>query len=274
MDGQSHQRRGKQKAPKHGFKIGYPEEIYKEEVLKDMYKHVGNVTRNDSFLDIYLNIRKNNAIHKLQKVHSSYNRSQEWPHDLTKVNAYYSLLENSAVLTAVILQHPFYSFGLPSSVKMGTLGWILGHELNHALYYPGSYYDEYGNKRDWWSEQAKKNFEKPKDCVKVLYKGQIEEETCMKINEENTLNENIADIKGLETAFEAHRRLLLQFPNDTQRLPCLNESNPDKLFFISLAYSFCQNDQLAELRDIVLRDPHTSSKIRVNRHLGNSRIFW
>uniref|UniRef100_A0A0K8R4Q3 Putative peptidase family m13 includes neprilysin n=1 Tax=Ixodes ricinus TaxID=34613 RepID=A0A0K8R4Q3_IXORI len=95
----------------------------------------------------------------------------------------------------------------------------------------------------------------------------------MKINENKTLNENIADIKGLETAFEAHRRQLLQFPNETQRLPCLNESNPDKLFFISLAYSFCQNDQLAELRDIVLRDPHTPSKIRVNRHLGNSKIF-
>ncbi|KAM7310840.1 hypothetical protein ISCGN_007748 [Ixodes scapularis] len=118
------------------FKIGYPAEIYQEDVLKDMYKHVGNVTQNDSFLDIYLTFRKNNAIQKLQKVHSSYNRSQEWPHDLTKVNAYYSPLENSAVLTAVILQHPFYSFGLPSSVKLGTLGWILGHELNHAFYGP------------------------------------------------------------------------------------------------------------------------------------------
>ncbi|CAN7987786.1 unnamed protein product, partial [Ixodes pacificus] len=255
------------------FKIGYPEEIYKEHVLKDMYKHVGNVTANDSFLDIYLTFRKNNAIHKLQKVHSSYNRSQEWPHDLTKVNAYYSPLENSAVLTAVILQHTFYSFGLPSSVKMGTLGWILGHELNHAFYGPGIYYDEYGNKRGWWNEEAGKTFKDRENCVTDLYKDQIEEETCMKINEHETLNENIADIKGLETAFEAHRRLLLQCPNDPQRLPSLNETNPDKLFFISLAYSFCQNDQLAELRDIVLRDPHTPSKIRVNRHLGNSRSF-
>ncbi|EEC15546.1 hypothetical protein IscW_ISCW024680, partial [Ixodes scapularis] len=66
-----------------------------------------------------------------------------------------------------------------------------------------------------------------------LYKDQIEEETCMKINENQTLNENIADIKGLETAFEAHRRLLLQLPKEPQRLPCLNESNHDKLFFFS-----------------------------------------
>ncbi|EEC16567.1 neprilysin, putative, partial [Ixodes scapularis] len=125
-----------------------------------------------------------------------------WPHDLTKVNAYYSPLENSAVLTAVILQHPFYSFGLPSSVKMGTLGWILGHELNHAFYGPGSYHDEYGNKRDWWSQEARNNFTRPGNCVRGLYQDQIEEKTCMKINENNTFNENIADIEGLETAFE------------------------------------------------------------------------
>ncbi|XP_040071016.1 neprilysin-1-like [Ixodes scapularis] len=256
------------------FKIGYPEEIKDENILNKVYQEVGDVKLNGSFLGAYLSFRKSNAKYKLKKMGSPlFNRIKEWPHDLTRVNAEYSPLENSVVLAAVILQHPFYSFGLPSSVKMGTLGWILGHELNHAFYGPARDYDEYGNKRYWWSEQSKEKFEKRGDCVRALYKDQIEEETCMKINENETLNENIADIKGLETAFVAHRRLLMQFPKEPQRLPCLNESNPDKLFFISLAYSFCQNDQLAEMRDIVLHDPHTPSKIRVNRHLRNSKIF-
>ncbi|CAN8016517.1 unnamed protein product, partial [Ixodes persulcatus] len=256
------------------FKIGYSEEIKDDIILNKMYEDVGNVTLVGSFLRTYLSFRKSNAKYKLFKMSSSlFNRTKEWPHDLTRVNAEYSPLENSIVLAAVILQHPFYSFGLPSSVKMGTLGWILGHELNHAFYGPGIDFDEYGNKRDWWTKEARNNFTIHGKCVRDLYKGQIEEETCLKINEIETLNENIADIKGLETAFEAHRRLLLQFPNDPQRLPCLNEFNPNKLFFISLAYSFCQNDQLAELRDIVLHNPHTPSKIRVNRLLGNSRSF-
>ncbi|CAN8016514.1 unnamed protein product, partial [Ixodes persulcatus] len=256
------------------FKIGYPEEIKDDKFLNEMYEDVWNVTPGGSFLVTYLSFRKSNAKYKLKMIGSPFfNRTKEWPHDLTKVNAEYSPLENSVVLAAVILQHPFYSFGLPWSVKMGTLGWILGHELNHAFYGPGIYYDEDGNKRDWWSEEAINNFTTRRNCVRGLYKDQIEEEISLKINENQTLNENIADIKGLETAFEAHRRLLLQFPNEPKRLPCLNESNPDKLFFISLAYSFCQNDQLAELRDIVLRDPHTPSKIRVNRHLGNSKMF-
>ncbi|KAG0419113.1 hypothetical protein HPB47_004351, partial [Ixodes persulcatus] len=242
------------------FKIGYPEEIYKEEVLKDMYKHVGNMTRNDPFLDIYLTFRKNNAINKLQKVHSPHNRRKEWSHEVAEVFAAYLYLENSVVLTAVTLQHPFYSSGLPSSVKMGTLGWILGHELNHGFFYPGSYYDENGNKRNWWNNETTQNFKPLEQCVEELY-DQTEEETGLNISGYRTFDENIADIKGLQTAFEAHRKLLTQHSDTPQRLPCMTEFNADQLFFISLAYSFCQNDQDAELRDIVERDSHSPSKI-------------
>ncbi|XP_040072105.1 neprilysin-1-like [Ixodes scapularis] len=231
------------------FKIGYPEDIYQEDVLKDMYKHVGN------------------------KAHCPYNRSKEWSHEVSKVFPAYSSLENSVVLTAVTLQHPFYSSGLPSSVKMGTLGFILGHELNHGFFYPGNHHDGNGNKREWWNENTTQNFTPLKSCVDKLYDGQTEEETGLNISGYETLYENIADIKGLQTAFEAHKKLLTQHPSTPQRLPCMTEFNADQLFFISLAYSFCQNDQDAELRDIVKRDPHSPSKIRVNRHLGNSPIF-
>ncbi|XP_042146775.1 neprilysin-1-like [Ixodes scapularis] len=231
------------------FKLGYPKDIYQEDVLKDMYKHVGN------------------------KVHCPYNRSKEWSHDVSEVFAAYLPLENSVVLTAVTLQHPFYSSGLPSSVKMGTLGFILGHELNHGFFYPGSYHDENGNNRKWWNNETAQNFDPLQSCVVKLYDGQTEEETHLNISGYGTLYENLADIKGLETAFEAHKKLLTQHPSTPQRLPCMTEFNADQLFFISLAYSFCQNDQDAELRDIVKRDPHSPSKIRVNRHLGNSPIF-
>uniref|UniRef100_V5HYR9 Putative peptidase family m13 includes neprilysin n=1 Tax=Ixodes ricinus TaxID=34613 RepID=V5HYR9_IXORI len=132
------------------FKLGYPEEIKNDTFLNEMYKDVGNVTLDGSFLRTYLSFRKSKAKYNLNKMNSSlFNRTKEWPHDWTKVNAHYSPLENSVVLAAVIMQHPFYSFGLPSSVKMGTQGWIIGHELNHAFYGPGSNYDEYGNKSDW-----------------------------------------------------------------------------------------------------------------------------
>ncbi|CAN8016509.1 unnamed protein product [Ixodes persulcatus] len=234
---------------------------------------VGNVTVEDPFLDTYLAFRKNNAIRKLQKVHSPYNRSQEWREDVTEMNPLYAPLENSVVLTAAAFQHPFYSPGLPSSVNMGTLGWIFGHELNHGFFYPGTHHDENGNKRLWWNSETTQNFSPIETCVKSLYDGQTEEETGLNISGYRTFAENIADIQGLQTAFEAHQTLLRQQSDTPQRLPCMTEFNADQLFFISLAYSFCRNDQEAKLRDIVKRDVHAPSKIRVNRHLGNSPIF-
>ncbi|CAN7943302.1 unnamed protein product, partial [Ixodes pacificus] len=125
-----------------------------------------------------------------------------WPHDLTKVNAEYSPLENSIVLVAVILQHPFYSFGLPCVSGLFSLSLMNVSGVYFSL--PPTAAD--GNKRDWWSEEARNNFTTRRNCVIGLYKDQIEEETCLKINEKQTLNENIADIKGLESAFEVRMR--------------------------------------------------------------------
>ncbi|XP_040072139.1 neprilysin-1-like [Ixodes scapularis] len=255
------------------FKIGYPEEIHQEDVLRETYKHVGNVSLEDPFLDTYLSFRKNNAIRKLQKVHRPHNRSQEWRHDVTEVVAVYGPLENSVGLTAVTLQPPFYSSGLPSSVKMGSLGWILGHELNHGFFYPGNYHNGYGNKRLWWNEKTTQNFNPLESCVVKLYDGQTEEETGLNISGYRTFVENIANMQALQTAFEGHQELLRQQFNTPQRLPCVTEFNADQLFFISLAYSFCKNDREAEMRDIVERDSHAPSKIRVNRQLGNSPLF-
>ncbi|CAN7940137.1 unnamed protein product [Ixodes pacificus] len=218
------------------FKLGYPEKINQEDVLKDIYKHVGNVTLEDPFLDTYLTFRKNNAIRKLQKVHGPYNRSQEWRRDVTEVVAVYEPLGNSVGLTAVVLQHPFYSSGLPSSVKMGTLGWILGHELNHGIFYPGDYHDENGKKRPWWNDKTTQNFNPIDKCVKNLYDGQTEEETGLNISGYKTFVENIADVQALQTAFEAHQELLTQQSDTPQRLPCVTEFNADQLFFISLGY--------------------------------------
>ncbi|CAN7941417.1 unnamed protein product, partial [Ixodes pacificus] len=46
------------------FKIGYPEEITDDKFLSAIYKDVGKVTLNSSFLATYLSFRKSNAKYK------------------------------------------------------------------------------------------------------------------------------------------------------------------------------------------------------------------
>ncbi|CAN7939751.1 unnamed protein product, partial [Ixodes hexagonus] len=96
-----------------------------------------------------------------------------------KVNGYHNLRDNSNVLPAVLLQYPFYSPGVPLSVKMGTLGFILGHEVTHGFVGPGQYYYLDGNHTTWWSEKI--NFTSVEKCVWNLY-NKTEETTGLKVN--------------------------------------------------------------------------------------------
>ncbi|CAN7938929.1 unnamed protein product, partial [Ixodes hexagonus] len=59
------------------FKMGYPSDMTNKTLLENMYQPVGNITRNDTFIEIYLKFRNSNAIHKLKKIHTAYNRTEE-----------------------------------------------------------------------------------------------------------------------------------------------------------------------------------------------------
>ncbi|CAN7942275.1 unnamed protein product, partial [Ixodes hexagonus] len=124
-----------------------------------------------------------------------------------KVNGYHNLRDNSNVLPVALLQYPFYSLGVPSYVKMGTLGFILGHEVTHAFVGPGQYYYLDGDDTTWWSEEGNTNFTTAKQCVTALY-NKTEETTGLKVNPLRTFSENFADIRGLETAFLVRNHII------------------------------------------------------------------
>ncbi|CAN8016508.1 unnamed protein product [Ixodes persulcatus] len=256
------------------FKMGYPSDIFNQSLVESIYEPVSTViSPNDSFIETYLKFRSINAINKLKKIHTTYNRTKEWPIEPMVVNGFHYLQDNSNVLPAVLLQFPFYAFGVPSSVKMGTLGFLIGHEINHAFDAEGSrnYYLD-GNQQPWWSQQTIKNFNAPQKCVERLYTNETEETTKLKVHGERTFSENFADIKGLETSFLAHKKLL-ESQSEPQSLPCLPDIDADQLFFISLAYSFCEDHRTAELIDRMRRDPHSPPKIRMNVLFRNSKSF-
>uniref|UniRef100_A0A1S4KRE4 Peptidase M13 C-terminal domain-containing protein n=2 Tax=Ixodes scapularis TaxID=6945 RepID=A0A1S4KRE4_IXOSC len=103
-----------------------------------------------------------------------------WPIEPMAVNGYHYIRDNSNVLPAVLLQYPFYAFGVPSSVKMGTLGFVIGHEIHHAFDAQGRNYYLDGNKQPWWSQKTIKSFSAPQKCVERLYSNETEETTKLK----------------------------------------------------------------------------------------------
>jgi len=50
-----------------------------------------------------------------------------------QVNAYYTPISNEIVFPAAILRYPFYDIDLPTTVKYGSIGMVLGHEILHGF---------------------------------------------------------------------------------------------------------------------------------------------
>ena len=65
----------------------------------------------------------------------------EWFMTPQTVNAYYNGEKNQMVFPAGILQPPFYSASASLPVNLGSMGFVVGHELTHGFDDAGSQFD-------------------------------------------------------------------------------------------------------------------------------------
>ncbi|CAN7974685.1 unnamed protein product [Ixodes persulcatus] len=158
---------------------------------------------------------------------------------------------------AGILQPPFFQDDVPSSINMGAIGMVIGHEITHGFDDSGDQFDGDGQLRDWWTETAQKEFSRRAECFIEQYSNVTVKEVNLTLNGVNTQGENIADNSGLRAAYLAFKKF-----NDTDLvLPRLNLTG-DQLFFLSNAMVWCQKIREERLRIDVQYDPHSPAKYR------------
>ncbi|KAH6931898.1 hypothetical protein HPB50_001394 [Hyalomma asiaticum] len=221
------------------------------------------------FLKVYLNVRFNGMVKRLQKLRTTFNRSEEYVGSAV-VNAFYNRVANSIAFPAGILQSPFYGYGLPPSVNMGAIGSIIGHEITHGFDDAGSQFDFEGNLRNWWTHDTRNKFLERAKCFIDQYGTIVDPQADMNLNGINTQGENIADNGGIREAFRAYRISLAKLgkPNGIA-LPGLERFTSDQMFFISTATAWCTNMRTQELKNDIQYDTHSPSKYRVNIPMGN-----
>ncbi|XP_040069120.2 neprilysin-4-like [Ixodes scapularis] len=169
---------------------------------------------------------------------------------------------------AGVLQPPFFQDGVPSSLNMGAIGMMIGHEITHGFDDGGNQFDADGQLRNWWTESAKKNFLERAQCFIEQYSNVTVKEVTLTLNGRNTQGENIADNSGLKAAYLAFKKF-----NDTdQVLPGLILTG-DQLFFVSNTMGWCQMIRKERLRSDVQYDPHSPTKYQTNLPMGNSPEF-
>ena len=187
----------------------------------------------------------------------------EWTITPQTVNAYNYAPLTVVVFTAALLQPPAFDPVEDPAFVYGGIGAIIGHELTHAFDDVGRTFDHTGHHRNWWTPSDATHFEAMSDQL-VRQFAACEALPGLHVDGRLTLGENIADIGGLQLAFDAYHSSL-----NNQPAPLVDGLSGDQRFFLGFALLRRDKRRPEAIRTEVATDPHTPDTCRVNQVVRN-----
>ncbi len=234
-------------------KIGYP----------DHWKTYDDVSiRRDDLMNNVIGLGQWQWSDGRRKLGRPIDRS-EWTDPAQISNAFYNFQLNDITFTAAILQPPFFDPLADSAANYGGIGAVIGHEMSHGFDDQGRKMDSTGKLRDWWTTQDAERYQRAAERLVTQFDS-YEPLPGMHINGHATLGENIADLAGLEIAYQAYKLSL-----GGQDAPVIDGLTGDQRFFIAYAASWKQLCREESDRDYLLTDVHSLAKYRVNGIVRN-----
>lgn len=191
----------------------------------------------------------------LAKLGKPINRN-EWYLLPQTVNALNLPLENRLIFPAAILQPPFFDPAADDAINYGAIGAVIGHEISHSFDNNGALFDEHGALRDWWTPQDLARFNAAAAALVAQF-DHYQPFADLQVNGALTLGENIADVAGLATAYDAYRLSLHGQPP-----PTLAGFNADQRFFLGFAQVWRDKYRDPALRNALLTDVHAPGRYR------------
>ncbi|MFE3542383.1 M13 family metallopeptidase [Nocardia sp. NPDC059177] len=189
----------------------------------------------------------------------------EWGMSPQTVNAYYSPTTNQIVFPAAYLQPPFFDKDAQDAVNYGAVGSTIGHEIGHGFDDQGSKYDGDGNRRDWWTPEDRAAFDAKTQQIIEQYDVLVPEGAPegQHVNGALTVGENLADLRGLQIALAAYRKV-------AERTGV--EPDYQSMFFSWARQWRDKQTEEATLRG--LQDTHSPNEFRCNQVVRNIEEFY
>jgi putative endopeptidase len=184
------------------------------------------------------------------------------------INASYSPSNNDLTFPAGILQFPFFDFGADDAVNYGGIGAVIGHEMTHGFDDQGRQYDAVGNLNDWWAKADGDKFKTKANEVVEQYNAFTVLDT-VHVNGKLTLGENLADLGGLNIAYEAFTKTK-QFKEGKK----IDGLTPTQRFFLSWAQVWRNNITPENAAQLILTDPHSPGVHRGNGPIVNMDAWY
>lgn len=238
-------------------KIGYPDK-WPDFSLLDIStekSYVENVISSNSFDFQY----------EMKKMFEPTDPDEWFLHPHT-INAFFHPIKNEIVFPAGILQFPFFDPNASDPINYGAIGVVIGHEMTHSYDNHGSKFNHKGELKNWWTEEDLAKF----NAKTKYYEDKFSTYTVngININGKLTLGENIADMGGLLTSYDAMQHYIAAHPELGTDMLAL-----DKEFLLSYARIWRNNYRPEMIEMQIQTDPHTPAHWRVNGALSHFPPF-
>jgi predicted metalloendopeptidase len=174
----------------------------------------------------------------------------EWAMPPQLVNAVNLPLQNALNFPAAILQPPFFDPKASDAANYGAIGSIIGHEISHSFDDQGAQFDAQGRLRDWWTKEDMEHFKAASAKLVAQYSA-YKPFPDLAVNGQLTLSENLADLAGLQAAYDAFKTT-----------PAGKSPESDREFFRGFAQGWRSKAREASLRRGVLTDGHAPAQYR------------
>ena len=235
------------------IKIGYPDKW--DTYLDDV--RIESVSDGGSYFENMLSVAEASK-KELSNLQGKPVDKTKWEMYPYTVNACYSATSNDITFPAAILQPPMYDVNASYEENLGSIGYIIAHEITHAFDNNGAKFDENGNAADWWTAADYDAFEKLCEKMVYFYDG-CESVPGIPMNGSLTLSENVADQGAVQCITEVAAGL----------------ENPDyKALYRSMAKAWASTRTREYAQYAASVDLHCDEKLRVNRTVVNCDEFY
>ncbi|CAN5411632.1 M13 family metallopeptidase [soil metagenome] len=177
----------------------------------------------------------------------------EWGMTPMTVNAQANPGLVAITFPAAILQPPFFDPNADPAVNYGGIGAVIGHEMSHHFDDQGAKFDAQGKLTQWWTDADVKAFKVRTDQLVAEYDA-YEPVPGSHLKGGLTLGENIADLAGLTTAYDAYHASL-----KGRKAPVIGGYTGDQRFYLGWAQVWRRLYRPAELLKRLSTDPHAPS---------------
>lgn len=198
---------------------------------------------------------------------------KEWSMTPQTVNAYYDPSTNTINFPAAILQPPFFYANGDDAINYGGIGAVIGHESSHGFDDQGHQFDGDGNKDNWWTAQDEAQFDARTAKLVQQFNAYapLKDRPDIHVNGALSLGENIADLGGLNVAYDALQTALKANPAEASRK--IDGYTENQRFFLSWARVWRGSTrEKAEILQINT-DPHAPESIRAMAAPSNMPAF-